>query len=230
MPVFLHGLVPPDTHPQKAPDHRLIDCGQFSALISPVPDDVAALPPEQLAQLAIHHNAVLVAYCTTSSVLPLRFGAAFSTAEAARTHLQSQSQFHLRALTAVAGLREYTLRLTVTDDPVLPERRPTTGRDFLTRGRDLRDRRKMLADGRIKLVRDLREGLRPICHHVESAGTPKPDRLVDLALLIDGDQVPALTRLVAEVAPQAGPMGLDLRFTGPWPAYSFNLEGAVHGA
>ena len=225
MPVLLHGLIPagsalcPD-----APEHGMIACGQFAALVSPAPPGLDQLPPEAIAELALNHNAILVAYCTRCAVLPMRFGAAFSSAEIARQHVLADAVGNLRALTAVADLREYTVRLTVTGDPRVAERTVTTGRDFLSKGRDLRDRRKTLTEGRTHLARRLLEGLHPLSHQLEAAGAARPERLIDLAILLQPDRLDHLTALASEISLAAAPLGLQLHVAGPWPAYSFKLQ------
>ena len=233
MPVLLHGLIQSgQTRSADAPEHTLIACGPFSALVSPTPPGLTQLPPQAIAELALKHHAILVAYCTTCAVLPLRFGAAFSSVGVVRQHVLADAAGNLRALTAVADLCEYTVRLTVFLEPPLVGRTVTTGREFLLKGLELRDRRKTVTAGRTDLARRLMEGLNPLTRQMEAAGTTKPERLIDLAILLQPARLDQLMALASEVAAAAAPLGLQVDVKGPWPAYSFKPEQSAvcHGA
>ncbi len=160
--VLLHGLVPRQTRRQAAaPPHDMIECADFVVLASPAPCGLDDLPPNALAELALRHNAILVAYCTDGPVLPLRFGTALSSAEVAVAHLIPFAGDHRRALQSTETFREYAIRLRLLDDPpqlVLAE--PRTGRDFLNMGRLVRDHRRTLAEIRTALARQLLSDLR----------------------------------------------------------------------
>lgn len=228
MALLLHGLVAQRTpYRAKAPAHEFIQCLDFLALASRAPPSLDDLLPDALADLALRHNAVLVAYCAEGSVLPLRFGTAFSSAEAAASHLNTAAEFHLRALNHTGTFREYAIRLSLRNEPpgvAEPDPVPKSGRDFLTRGRLVRDHRRSLSESRMALARELLSDLRSISWQIKAAGAPKPDRLLDATLLVPPDRIPALAALAGHCAPIAAPLGLDLRLTGPWPAYSFDPE------
>jgi hypothetical protein len=237
MAVLLHGLVPKETpHRAGSPAHNIIGCSDFDALASPAPPGLDDLPPDMLADLALHHNAVLLAYCTDGPVLPLRFGTAFSSATAAAEHLHHAAAGHLRALRITGTFREYAIRLSVLADPPEPAQiEPKSGRDFLSRGRQVRDHRRTLADRRTALALQLLSGLRDVSWQIRAAGAPKPDRLLDATLLLPPARLPALIALSGRAGPEATALGLDLHLSGPWPAYSFDPENPpvpdpCHGA
>jgi len=231
---LLHGLVPSATpRSNSAPEHDLIYCARFLALVSPAPPNLDNLPPTALADLALTHNALLVAYCTRSTVLPMRFGAAFSSTENLRRHLDQSAPRHVAALQTLARLDEYILRLQIIGDPPAPTLPVGSGRDFLARGRSLRDQRLSLTERRRALARTALADLEPISHQTEAAGTPRSERLLDIAILLNKTRRDLLATLAARVAEQAPALGLELIVTGPWPAYSFHahaLEEVCNGA
>lgn len=226
MAILLHGLVPGHTRQRvEAPLHDLIDLGEFRVLTSAAPSQLDDLPPEGLAELALRHNAILLTYCADTAVLPLRFGTAFSTIAAASAHLRPSFAAYLRALTQTAAFREYGVRLSLQGDPAEPVvAEPRSGRDFLNRGRLIRDHRRQLGENRMTLARQLLSDLRGLSWQIKPAGAPKPDRLLDATLLLPLAQVPTLSAMITAKAAEAGRLSLDLRLTGPWPAYSFDPD------
>lgn len=232
---LLHGLVPVGTSPRlSAATHDLIACTGFLAVTSPAPDGLHDLPPDALAALALHHNAVLLAYCTDTAVLPMRFGTAFSSINALRHHLDPASAQHQAALQRVTRFQEYTLRLQIVSDPPVQMAQVTSGRDFLARGRAVRDHRLHLTERRRALAQNVLTDLRPITYQIEAVGSPKPERLLDIALLIDKPRRDELVTVAARIAGLTSALGLELTVTGPWPAYSFHpdveLAELCHGA
>ncbi|MFT4784649.1 MAG: hypothetical protein ACI9IV_002397 [Paracoccaceae bacterium] len=62
----------------------------------------------------------------------------------------------------------------------------------------------------------------------------RPDRLVDLTLLVPTANITALVSESAQLYVEARDLGLDLHMTGPWPPYSYAsievLDGLATGA
>jgi len=222
--VLLHGLVLSNTAiPIDSPPHDLVVCAGITALISAAPLGVRDLEPEALAELALGHHAILQAYCETVAVLPLRFGSVFSSVDTVRHHIRKSVDQITIALHKLEDMKEYTLRLTVMGDPTPPSGPALTGRDFLARGRDLRKLRHTIADGRAALSRDLTAALHRLAVQIEPAAAARPDRVMDLAALLPAGAVASLATIAQRFGPQAQALGLDLRITGPWPAYSFKM-------
>lgn len=224
--VILHGLVmatndrsPPET----SPSHTRLDCGRVMALVSTAPDGIRSLDPDGVATLALRHHAILQAYCDSGAVLPMRFGSVFSSTDALRLHIAPRADQMKIALEYLDTMQEYTLRLAFADHPLPVPQPARTGREFLARGRDLRDLRHGLAERRRVLADDLSNAVRLIATRVEPAGTPRPDRALDLVMLVKADAVEHLPALAARFCVQARALGLDLALTGPWPAYSYRL-------
>ena len=226
MTILLHGLVPRHTCQRvDAPPHEMIEVDDFRVLTSAAPPDLEDLSPDRLADLALRHNAILLAYCADTSVLPLRFGTAFSSVEAAWAHLRTTSAAHLRALTLAGTFRDYAIRLSLQRDPSEPAlAEPLSGRDFLNRGRLVRDHRRLMIENRTTLALQLLSDLRAFCWQIKPAGAPNPDRLLDATLLLPPAHLPALHAMIDAKTAAAARLGLDLRFTGPWPVYSFDPD------
>jgi len=95
-----------------------------------------------------------------------------------------------------------------------------SGRAFLAQRRDRRLRRASVVAARARWASDLAERLGDLGRGVLPR-PPKPDRLVDLAILVPVAAEEALHAALAEAAASAAPLGLRLSLSGPWPAYSF---------
>jgi hypothetical protein len=227
--LILHGLVLSSKTeqsmalPTHCPNHSLITCNGVTALVSGAPVNVRSLSPDAVASLGLHHHAILQAYCDIGAVLPMRFGSVFTNEDAVYRHIAPQAGQMMKALHYLETHQEYTLRLTVSGDPLPMPQPARTGREFLTRGRNLRDLRQGLADRRMALARNLAETAEQIAVQVTAAGAPRPDRALDLVMLLPAGAVTHLSALAARVAPQARDLGLDLGLAGPWPAYSYLL-------
>ena len=191
----------------------------MTVLASPAP---AGEEAEILAALALTHNQILTAWSARGPVLPLRFGTVFSDEDVARGHLAPQRPRLHAALQALGDAQEYVLRLRILGAPV-PVAPPVeaTGRAFLARGRAQRDQRRDLAEQRMALARRLLAEAVPHARQVGAAAAPRPDRLLDVALLVDPASTAALAVLVSRHRPEATALGLEIGLTGPWPAYGF---------
>lgn len=222
--VLLHGLVLPATRrPADAPAHVRLACNKVTALITPAPPALRDFGPDQMAEVALTHHALLQAYCQVGPVLPTRFGTLFSAQTLVHDHVAKLSNNITNALQILAPLKEYTVRLCVTGTPPLPVPPVQSGRAFLARGRDQRTARATLANRHAALQQELTRALQALACQLEPAAAPRPDRLLDLALLLPAATVPDLIALGPRFDAAAQDIGLDLRITGPWPAYSFHF-------
>lgn len=225
--VLLHGLILPTTlPPADAPAHLRLACNRVTALITSAPPALRDFGPDQMAEAALTHHALLQAYCQLGPVLPTRFGTLFSAQTRVADHVAKLSDTITNALQILAPLKEYTVRLCVTGTPPLPRAPVQSGRAFLARGRDQRTARAALANRQADLQQTLMRALQALAWQLEPAAAPRPDRLLDLALLLPAAAVPDLIACGPRFGAAALAVGLDLRITGPWPAYSFHLPVA----
>ena len=226
--VQLHGLVPEGTPLQRdAPAHRLLPCDRMLALVSEFPDvgTFESLPPEDLADWALAHNAILSAYCGGSGVLPMRVGTVFSDDAAVRGEIAAGATTFATFLAAMQNLREYTVQLSMTQagQPETVAEAARSGRAHLMARRQARDARVTWDRDRQALARDILAELDALATQVEPAGGPRPNRLLDCVALVACDRIDDLRRIARNHHDAAEALGLDLVIAGPWPPYSFDI-------
>lgn len=221
----LHGLVPIDTVANmNARAHRLLRCDRIGALVTTLSEafDLDDLDAEALTDWARGHHSILVAYCANGPVLPMAIGSVFSGEAAIRQVLALNQTEHLRTLGTLATVREYVVRLFLSDGPTPVAATPDSGRAFLRVRQAKRDDRRDLKERQRACARDLARQLQDLSVQHRPAPEAKPDRLLDDVVLIRKDTVTALQALAAATAEIASELSLRLEVTGPWPAYSFD--------
>lgn len=222
----LHGVVPKGTRLNTSgPPHHLVECGAVTALVSEFPDAEAfeSLPPEDVANWALAHNAILMGYCADVAVLPMRVGAVFSDEAAVRAEIEERSGSFSATLTALTGIHEYAVQLSVLPDTKASSDAAGSGRDHLLQRRQDRDRRAAREQDRQALARAVLDQINALALQVEPAGAPKPDRVLDCVVLLPRDRVPILQGMIRSLGEAATALDLDLVVTGPWPPYSFDI-------
>ncbi|HEV8471053.1 MAG TPA: GvpL/GvpF family gas vesicle protein [Candidatus Limnocylindria bacterium] len=173
---------------------------------------------------ALEHHRLVERICAAQPCLPVRFGTAFATDDAARASLESRAQALRAALDRVAGKSELAVTLLWTNNPGGAARRPPDegvgpGRRFMEerRARYLaRDTRRARA---VELVECLIAGLsveRALVWHDICTGESVA---VSLAVLVPSERAAArkteLERLASGFDDVTGVVN------GPWPPYSF---------
>ncbi|MEE4117748.1 MAG: GvpL/GvpF family gas vesicle protein [Paracoccaceae bacterium] len=238
--LLLHGLTDASARaPQDAAPHVRVVAGRLVALCTPL----EAMPEteEEAVAGALSHNALLVAQARLSDVLPVRFPAGFSSKAALHAHIAAEGARYRAGLVRIGGACEYGLRLALRPGSALPggslgapgdsgAAAPVpSGRAFLERGRRRRDLRTESAAARARMAERLVTEAAGLAREA-MPGSPRADRLVDLALLVPASGVDALRARAADAAREAAGLGLDLILSGPWPPYSFaGLGEAAHG-
>ncbi len=229
--TLLHGLLTAKDGQLMAvadgvPAHRLCQVGDFVAIVSLAKHDLTdpELPPEALAEAALDHNAILMSYSVDRTILPIRFGAAFFDDDAIWRHLSDPQQaMGAKAQFArLEGLQEFAVYVLLSGDPAPPEPGPSPdcGRAFLQKRAQLRTTRRAMTERRSEFATQFTGALKEVTADLRT-GPGRPDRLCDLAVLIDRSDASHLDRTIAAFATDAATLGLALRKTGPWPAYSF---------
>lgn len=224
--VQLHGVVAKGTGLCKTdPPHRQLDCGSMSALISDFPDIDAfeTLPPEEIAEWALAHNAILSSYCDDTGVLPMRVGAVFSDEAAVQAEIAMRAATFHAPLAALQTMREYTVQLLIITPAAAPPAQATTGRDHLRARLNHRNQRHSLETDRHALARTILDQISAAAIQVEPAGAPKQGRVLDCVVLIPRKRVHQLRDLAKSLYDPAKSLGLELIIAGPWPPYSFDI-------
>ena len=149
--IQLHGLVQAGTGLSgAAPLHEILPCGPINALISTISRPVTPdeLTPQEIADLAMRHNAILMAYCDKTTVIPMALGCVFSRKAAVVSELTMHLDRHVQNLDALHGIQEYTVQLKIIGAPKTGHVIAGSGRAFLQMQRARRTARDNLHQDR----------------------------------------------------------------------------------
>ena len=175
---------------------------------------------------ALEHHRLVERICAVQPCLPVRFGTAFASGDAAAASLAPRGDELRAALGRVAGRAELAVTLLWRDEGSPPQDAPLAsppgagpGRRFLEarRRRQSRDRQRRERAGRLadRLLAEL-AGERPLVRHEICTAN---GMAVSLAVLVASDRAlqrkAALERVAGSFADVVGVVN------GPWPPYSF---------
>ncbi|WP_369776527.1 GvpL/GvpF family gas vesicle protein [Streptomyces sp. R33] len=207
---------------------RTVTAGTLCAVVSDIAEDIRPKRRDLNA-----HQQVLEMLMADGVILPLQFGYIATDDLAVRQVLESNAESYLGALKRLEGCAEYHVRASQVDEaPLLqqilqdvPEASDLNNR---IRGGD-RDPGLPLALGEIvarevqvrqeALAAGLTEALVPFSREYV-AHPPSGSDFLNLSLLVPEEQQEALRTAEANLAREIG-SGIDLRFSGPLPPYSF---------
>lgn len=207
---------------------RTITAGTLSAVVSDIAEEIRPKRRDLLA-----HQQVQEQLMADGVILPLQFGYIATDDLAVRQVLESNAESYLGALKRLEGCAEYHLRASQADEaPLLqqilqdvPEASDLNDR---IRGGD-RDPGLPLALGEIvarevrvrqeTLASGLTEALVPFSREY-LAHPPSGSDFLNLSLLVPEEHKEALRTAEVNLAREIG-SGIDLRFSGPLPPYSF---------
>lgn len=183
-------------------------------------DDV---PEQRLIRAALAHNDILMAYAAKVAIVPVRYGAIFSTEALLISHVAAGAADYGKTLARLNGMLEYAVALTVAEPvrKVAEMPAPTSGRSFLQARRAARVGRETLSQDRRSFAAGLVDAMAPWISAHRFAARPRAGRVLDASVLVargDGDGFAARA---AEVTDTASHLGLTLSVTGPLPPYSF---------
>lgn len=209
-----------------APAHQLMFAQGRTAIVSQTNFDLSSqnLAPEILEQAALRHNALLQAYCADNTILPVRFGAVFSSQDAIQNHLDDPeaAAAQLRLLSHLDGCVEFGLQVLSRDIAPSTEVAPAAegGRSFLARRATQRDARRNFGTRQQAFLHQLVSQFEAASKQ-QLSNPLKPGRMLDLSLLVRRLDAMTMDEIAAAAAAAAEPLALELRVTGPWPCYSF---------
>ncbi|KOY55129.1 GvpL/GvpF family gas vesicle protein [Streptomyces sp. XY332] len=207
---------------------RTVTAGTLCAVVSDIAEDIRPKRRDLNA-----HQQVLEMLMADGVILPLQFGYIATDDLVVRQVLESNAESYLGALKRLEGCAEYHVRASQADEaPLLqqilqdvPEASDLNNR---IRGGD-RDPGLPLALGEIvarevqvrqeALAAGLTEVLVPFAREYV-AHPPSGSDFLNLSLLVPEEQQEALRTAEANLAREIG-SGIDLRFSGPLPPYSF---------
>jgi len=172
-------------------------------------------------QDAIEHHRLVERICAAQPCLPVRFGTAFASADAARASLDKRSEALHAALERVAGKSEIALTLLWRDGPALAE--PTLGtgpgRRFMESRKaefNARDSRRARADELVERIVAELAIERPLVWHETCTSASVA---VSLAVLVATERALERKADLERVASRFGDVIPVLN--GPWPPYTF---------
>ncbi|MFK8906647.1 GvpL/GvpF family gas vesicle protein [Streptomyces sp. YS-3] len=237
MPLYVYSITAED-HPRRLDGVsgvgseptalRTVAAGPLCAVVSDIAEEVRPKRRDLTA-----HQEVQQRLMADGAVLPLQFGYTAADDLAVRQALESHAESYLSTLERLEGCAEYHVRASQTDETPLLQQIL----DDLPEARDLNDRirggdqdpRLPLALGELvarevearqeALAADFTEALVPFSReHI--ARPPSANDFLNLSLLVPDGQQDNLRATEADLARDIG-SGVDLRFSGPLPPYSF---------
>ncbi|MFE3521455.1 GvpL/GvpF family gas vesicle protein [Streptomyces sp. NPDC059161] len=237
MPLYVYSITAED-HPRRLDGVsgvgseptalRTVAAGSLYAVVSDIEEEVRPKRRDLTA-----HQEVQERLMADGPVLPLQFGYTAADDLAVQQALESNAESYLSALDRLDGCAEYHVRASQADQtPLLhqilgdlPEARDLNDR---IRGGD-QDPRLPLALGELiarevearqeTLAAGLTEALAPFSReHI--AHPPSADDFLNLSLLVPEGQQDSLRVAEANLTREIGG-GVELRFSGPLPPYSF---------
>ena len=180
-------------------------------------------PPAKLERAdALEHHQVVERICAAQPCLPVRFGTAFASADAARASLEKRAVDLRAALERVAGMRELALTLLwrATTPPVARQVEGAgPGRLYMEERRARfadedarRQRASQMVDG---LVAELAVERAFVWHEICTS----PEVAVSLAVLVPSERAMERKADLERIASQF--TDVIAVVNGPWPPYTF---------
>jgi Gas vesicle synthesis protein GvpL/GvpF len=196
--------------PTLAPLRAVVRHG-LAAICAPATE--AEISPDGLWR----HEEVVEALMHDRDVLPVRFGTVLQNEAAAASVLTDRRGELARALSAIRGSVEISVRVLATAEKPAPPapRRSGNGAEYL------RARAQTVA-GQERVARAISDPLVAAARCHVKRRTTVPGELLRAAYLVRREDVGAFVRLVGEL--QDDNPTLRLLCTGPWPPYSFTEQ------
>lgn len=230
----VYAIVPADAVdelPSSTAPARTVSHGRIAAVIGPVPDDRPLGTAEDLRE---HDRVIRVLVEAGLPVLPARFGAVLTDADAvARELLSANEQRFATALADTTGHVQFTLqvrydqdsvvRAVVQDDPALARARRDADRSRSSLGAQVRLGEMVVsAISRRRDVdaRAVHDALAPLAADVRTRTSDDPTAVVDLSFLVARDRVEQFERAAEDVARDHYDL-MRLRLLGPLAPYDF---------
>lgn len=200
--------------------------GDLMAIISEISEVTVPLNRDNL----LAHERVIEALMHTHAVLPARFGTTTERVEQIQKTLETNGANYRANLDRVRDRVEIALRVGWEPEPEQPDERPQVGaaidgrsymQALLARSQHSQRRRneaEELAANLTGMLTDLADA------SVEQV-LPTPRLLLKAAYLVRRANVPEIRHRIDAL--RADYPALTFLATGPWPAYSFVVEGRI---
>jgi hypothetical protein len=227
------------------------EAGGVAAVSSPVllddfcgeSADANMKDPAWVIPRACRHEHVIEEVMSRSSVLPVRFGAVFSSSEALRQLLEQECEGICRFLDWVRDKEEWCLKGFVyadrarewlmASDPALADQRAQMPE---SPGARYFQQKRLLADARLQSrewahavaqqveaeLKELVLEFRPLRLQQRDLSGTDAEMVWNWALLLPRERVADLRRRAGEIGARYAEQGLTLDVSGPWPPYNFS--------
>jgi hypothetical protein len=256
--VYVYGIVPASFALDGAPRGldagalSLVREGEVAALVSEL--DASLYPPAMVeasvgdvawvSPRAVAHDAVLSWAGEAGDVVPSPMFTLFGDADAVRRMLRERASLLTRALTRVAGAREFAVRLFRRDEvlatrvaelsPALGDlereaRSATPGQRYLIErkadGQRSAEMRRVAQD----VARECFDALRGAAREATRDSIAQRDgepgvAVLNAFFLVPRDEEEPFRRELTALVRRHEPFGFAFEFTGPWPPYHFTRD------
>ena len=191
-----------------------------------------------LEHAARTHENVLEEIAGTATLIPMRLCSVFRSERGVREMLTREARALTEALDHLEGKAEWAVKVFASPpaEAQLEARQDGSGTDYMRRRQSERDRRRNSEQELHEACVAIHERLSEVAaesmtsapQRPEVSGHPGEMLLNGVYLVEDKEREPFLA-LVDELQAEYRTAGLDLRPTGPWPAYSF-VPGTIGAA
>lgn len=213
-----------------------VAAGDLAAVVAPVSagefrDESLTRDLEWVEPRARLHDEVVRAVMREQPVMPVKFGAVFSSRQAVRAYLDRHAEQVGQFVTRMDGLAEWSVKgygQQAAPEKSLAGDAASAGRNYLLqRSRSLHGQRD-LQRRQAEMAAEVQAALSEVCiemrelrlHAPPVTGRAEP-MLLNVALLVSREQCDALVACVEELRRGYERDGLVLELGGPWPPYSF---------
>ena len=185
-----------------------------------------------IAPRARYHDAMVRAVMQDRPVLPVKFGSIFSSRPAIESFLRDRLTMIEEFLGRIAASQEWSVKVYAKPD--MTEEPVSTAVEAASPGRNYLQARSQKLSSRQNVYQQMSKGIQEIRQAFgqmgqsrelpqqakEVSGRAEP-MLLNLALLVRQEEVPALEQRAEELSRQYQDQGLHIELSGPWPPYSF---------
>jgi len=223
--LMLAGVLRGDVDPpENAPDHTQVAAAPWTALALSVPTTSDLDKPDEAAALATRQHELLCRYIVDADVIPISFGAFFSSKPGVCAHLRAEDEALVHVSQRLAGCVEYSIQITRMSEPTpVPA---TTGAAHLRARRARRDRHRDMGREVGEIVSEIEHAVGAWTVARSSRPSKDPTRLQTIDLLLRRKDVAACIRALRDTGKRVTSLNLELTFCGPYPAFSFIAAGA----
>lgn len=203
----------------------------LAALVSPLPSEGILTQPE-LSDILAFERVVSAAHAA-GDVLPVRYGSVMESEQALRAHLKERQADYVQALLRVQGCVELGIRAELPEssppqDPTPPAGNPKSGLLFL-KARQAHHAREAATQERLSQVASrVRADFSDLAREsqAQEPRSAQANAAITISFLVPKEQ---LSPFQARFSRYRLTEAKRLFLVGPWPPFSFSMEGGSDG-